>query len=356
MSSKSPRALCRKVPAAYQHGKVPKIDICKYLRIFCALMESAASSLHDYGELLLASRMRRVSELMYGGVDAVYREHGVELSSSCFPILFLLRDQGRLGISELGVLLGQSHAAVSQMSRRLLAAQVVREWPDPADERRRLLALSAKGSALMKRLTPVWDALRKAVQTLEHDLQVSSALTAIDRLLEKRSFAQRIRAELYRPAAAQVRIIPFEARYARDFRRLNVEWLRKYFRVEPIDERVLSQPARILKRGGVILLARSGREIIGTCSLLKAGESRFELSKMAITERYQGLGVGRQLLVSILESYESLGARELFLETNAILVPAIKLYESVGFVHAQRPAGPSHYVRANVYMRYKGAP
>jgi ribosomal protein S18 acetylase RimI-like enzyme len=77
---------------------------------------------------------------------------------------------------------------------------------------------------------------------------------------------------------------------------------------------------------------------------------------MAITERYQGLGIGRRLLACILESYESLGASELFLETNSVLVPAIKLYESVGFVHAARPAGPSHYVRADVYMRYKGAP
>jgi GNAT superfamily N-acetyltransferase/DNA-binding MarR family transcriptional regulator len=319
-------------------------------------MDRTIASLHDYGELLLASRMRRVSESMYAGVDAVYREQGVELSSSCFPILFLLRDRGRLGISELGALLGQSHAAVSQMSRKLLRARVVREWTDPADERRRLLALSAGGAALMKRLEPVWEALRRAVQVLESDHAIASALTGIDRLLEKRSFAQRIRAELYRERLEGIHILPFESRYATAFKRLNVEWLRKYFRVEPIDERVLSQPARILKKGGVILLARVGREIIGTCALLKAGESRYELSKMAVTERYQGLGVGRRLLAAILESYERFGASELYLETNSILVPAIKLYESVGFVHVPRPPGPQHYVRADVYMRYKGAP
>ena len=59
---------------------------------------------------------------------------------------------------------------------------------------------------------------------------------------------------------------------------------------------------------------------------------------------------------SALKAFEDLGGGELFLETNSILAPAITLYESVGFVHAPRPAGPAHYVRADVYMRYKGAP
>jgi DNA-binding MarR family transcriptional regulator/ribosomal protein S18 acetylase RimI-like enzyme len=316
----------------------------------------AAPSLHDYGELLLASRLRRISELLYAGVDAVYRQQGVQLSSSCFPILFLLRDCGRLGISELAAHLGQSHPAVSQMSRKLLKARVVREWPDPADERRRLLSLSAQGTALMKRLLPVWRALSAAVKRIEADFPVSAALTGIDRALLQRSFARRIRAELLAGEAGAIRILPFEPRYAGAFKRLNLEWLRKYFHVEPIDERVLSRPSAIVRQGGLILMAQKGRHIIGTCALLKAGESRFELSKMAITEAYQGLGVGRRLLVAALRAFEVRGGGELFLETNSMLVPAIRLYESLGFVHAPRPAGPSHYVRADVYMRYKGAP
>jgi DNA-binding MarR family transcriptional regulator/GNAT superfamily N-acetyltransferase len=319
-------------------------------------MSKAQASLHDYGELLLASRLRRLSELFYSGVDAVYREHGVSLSSSCFPILFLLRDCGHLGISELAVHLGQSHPAVSQMSRKLIKARVVREWPDPADERRRLLGLSPDGRALMRRLAPIWRALSAAVKKLEAEFPVSQAVSGMDRLLAQRSFARRIREQLHGAEASAIRIVPFEPRHARAFKRLNLEWLRKYFRVEPIDERVLSRPAAIVRQGGLILLAQQGHKIIGTCALLKAGAARFELSKMAITEAYQGLGVGRRLLLSCLKAFEQRGGGELYLETNSILAPAVALYESVGFVHAARPEGPSHYVRADVYMRYKGAP
>ncbi len=309
------------------------------------------TSLHDYGSLLLGSRLRKVSETLYAGVDEVYRSAGVDLPSRCFPILFLLRDHGKLGISELAVKLGQTHPAVSQMSRKLLLHRVVTESPDPKDDRRRLLSLSARGRSVMQRLEPLWKAIAAAAADLESDHPLSQHLTAVDRALEARGFASRIRARLENAGAVDV--IPFERRYAADFKRLNIEWLEKYFRVEPIDEQVLSRPARILRSGGAIFLARYRGAIVGTCALLNAGEGRFELSKMAVTAGHQGLGIGRKLIETVIAEYLSRGARELFLESNSKLTPAITLYETAGFAHTPRPA-PSHYERSDVYMVYGG--
>ena len=309
------------------------------------------TSLHDYGSLLLGSRLRKVSEALYGGVDEVYRSAGVDLPSRCFPILFLLRDHGRLGISELAAKLGQTHPAVSQMSRKLLRHRIVKESPDPKDDRRRLLSLAARGRSVMERLEPVWKAIVAAVADIEADHPLSQHLTAVDRALEARGFAARIRSRL--EVASAVEVIPFERRYAADFKRLNIEWLEKYFRVEPIDEEVLSRPLRILRNGGAIFLARHRGAIVGTCALLDAGNGRFELSKMAVSAGHQGLGIGRKLLETAIAEYLSRGARELFLESNSKLTPAITLYESAGFVHSPRPA-PSHYERSDVYMVYVG--
>jgi DNA-binding MarR family transcriptional regulator/ribosomal protein S18 acetylase RimI-like enzyme len=305
------------------------------------------AGLHDYGSLLLGSRLRKVSEALDAGVDEVYRDVGVDLPSRCFPILFLLRDHGRLGISELAEKLGQTHPAVSQMSRKLLRHRVVTESPDPKDDRRRLLSLSARGRSVMARLAPVWKAIIAAVADLEAEHPLYQQLTAVDEALEARSFAVRIRSRLKDRDA--IEIIPFERRYAADFKRLNLEWLDKYFRVEPIDDEVLSKPLEILRDGGAIFLARHRGEIVGTCALLNKGEGRFELSKMAVTANRQGLGIGRKLLRAAIAEYMTRDARELFLESNSRLKPAITLYESAGFVHAQRPE-PSHYERSDVYM------
>ncbi|MGH8253283.1 MAG: GNAT family N-acetyltransferase [Steroidobacteraceae bacterium] len=309
------------------------------------------ANLHGYGTLLLGTRLRKVSEALYAGVDEVYREAGVELPSRCFPILFLLRDRGRLGISELALLLGQSHPAVSQMSRKLLSHEVVREWPDPADDRRRLLSLSRRGATLMRRLDPVWGAIIAAVADLEVTQPISAPLTAIDGALATRGFAARIRTRL--DSGHEVRVLPFAPRHAADFKRLNFEWLQKYFRVEPIDEQVLSNPGAIIRNGGAIFIARRDRKVVGTCALINDGDGVFELSKMAVTAGCQGLGIGRKLLDACIGAFMARPGRLLFLETNSVLKPAISLYESAGFEHAP-PHHASLYERADVYMVYRG--
>lgn len=310
------------------------------------------TELKDYGGLLMGSRLKRLSEAMYAGVDEVYRDHGVGLSSRCFPLLFLLRDNGPLAITDLALRLGQSHPAVSQMSRKLLTEGLVTERADPADDRRRLLCLSRKGRALMGRLGPIWKAVEGAVEEL-----VGPALGEVIRRAEEalgdRSFSSRIRDRLRLSTGAAVEVIPFEPRYRDDFKRLNVEWLDKHFYVEAIDHEVLSHPERmILEPGGAIFLARLGEEIVGTCALIKSGDA-FELSKMAVTERFQGLRIGHRLLETAIAAFKETGARQLSLESNSKLKTAIRLYERNGFEHAPRPEA-SHYARADVYMVYRG--
>lgn len=316
------------------------------------------TNLSDYGGLLLGSRLKRLAELMYAGVDSIYKEHGVELPSRAFPILLLLRDNGAMGITELAVPLGLSHPAVNQVSRLLLEQGVVAEDSDPSDERRRLLRLNTKGEALLGAMTTVWTDIRSAVEELDGLTggQFLQGLSTIETALADTGFADRIRARAAARLRDAVAIIPFESRYRDDFLRLNVAWLEKYFYVEAIDVEVLSQPeSRILAPGGQIFLARLGDRIVGTCALIVAADGRLELSKMAVDEAYQGLKIGRRLLETAIVAYRRSGAPGLFLESNSKLKPAIALYESAGFVHAPKPDGDSHYQRANVYMEFQDA-
>ncbi len=157
----------------------------------------------------------------------------------------------------------------------------------------------------------------------------------------------------HREAAIDIEIIPYAPRYAQDFKRLNVEWLCRYFKVEPIDEETLSHPQRIIDDGGFIFFARAADQIIGTCALIRKSPTGFELSKMAVTESYQGQGIGRGLLSVVLDAFDAHSSTDLFLESNAALTAALQLYESLGFEHSPRP-GSSTYERADVYMVYRG--
>ncbi len=154
-------------------------------------------------------------------------------------------------------------------------------------------------------------------------------------------------------SATDVEILDFAPEYAADFGRLNREWLEKYFRVEPIDEIVLDNPQKkVIDEGGAILFARRHGDIVGTVALKHQGGGVYELTKMAVTDRAQGGGIGRLLLEAALARYESLPGKRLYLESHSSLKTALTLYESGGFVH-EPPPEPSDYERADVYMVYR---
>ncbi|QMV19624.1 GNAT family N-acetyltransferase [Granulicella sp. 5B5] len=139
------------------------------------------------------------------------------------------------------------------------------------------------------------------------------------------------------------------------FRVLNEEWITKFFALEPKDREVLNNPEeKILAKGGRVFLARIDGEEVGCVALIPMGEEVFELSKMAVSPRAQGKGIGRQLLLRCLAEAREMGAKSLFLGSNSKLKNAVHLYESVGFRHVpEAELPPMDYARADVFMDLK---
>jgi putative acetyltransferase len=152
-------------------------------------------------------------------------------------------------------------------------------------------------------------------------------------------------------STGRVAIREFQPGDEATFRKLNEEWITRYFRLEGKDEQTLADPeSGILASGGRIFFANIEDHCVGCCCLLSSGANEFEVAKMAVTSSFQGSGIGRKLLHAAIEAARAAGARRLYLETNHILTPAIRLYESVGFKPVPDQIVPSPYVRADVYM------
>jgi len=150
-----------------------------------------------------------------------------------------------------------------------------------------------------------------------------------------------------------IQIIPYEDCYQQDFQRLNVEWLQKYFYVEPEDKIALADPRKsVLAPGGDIVLARSGDEIIGCCALLQHADGALELAKMAVTENQQGKGIGRTMAQAIIERARARGVSTLYIVTNTGLEAAMKLYKSLGFKKSTLDKH-SRYARGDITLELK---
>ena len=144
-------------------------------------------------------------------------------------------------------------------------------------------------------------------------------------------------------------IIPFSDELAHHFTSFNTAWLEKYFAIEPIDREMLGNPKQyFIDKGGHIFFAKIDDDIAGTFALLKESDSVYELSKMAVWEKYQGQKIGNRLMEFCIEKAKDLKADKLILYSNTMLGPAIHLYKKYGFIEV--PITKSGYIRSNIKM------
>ena len=304
--------------------------------------------LEQTGSLALGSRLRRLSdELMSDGAQ-IYKLADVPFKPLWFPIFAALRETGPLGMKELSERLGVTHAAISQVAAELEGAGLIQSERDPLDGRARILRVTNAGRHLEPELNCLWSHIRSAIDSAIHESgeDLMTDLNALERALAKRSFLERFRDEWDR-----IEIEPFRLGDETAFFELNAHWIRKYFTLEPADERQLRDPqSSILNHGGAIWVARHQRtqQPVGTCALVRHGES-WEVAKLSVSDDYQGHGLGRRLVEATLNAAKEREIQKLILETNTQLKPAIRLYESVGFQRMPFPY-QSEYSRADVYM------
>ena len=147
----------------------------------------------------------------------------------------------------------------------------------------------------------------------------------------------------------EIRIVDYLPEYKIYFQKLNYKWIEKYFAVENEDIKLLENPEEfIIKPGGVILFAKRGEDIVGTCGLMKIDDETYELIKMAVAETEQGKKIGYLLGEAIINEAIKSGAARIILETNSKLIPAVNLYKKLGFIEI--PLNNSEYKRCDLKM------
>ncbi|MES2565903.1 MAG: GNAT family N-acetyltransferase [Bacteroidota bacterium] len=147
----------------------------------------------------------------------------------------------------------------------------------------------------------------------------------------------------------RVDIIDYTEDLKDQIKTLNIEWLQKFFKIEPNDIIQLSNPKKeIIDKGGYIYYAKHHDEIVATVSLMKVETNIYELAKMAVTDKVQGLGIGNVLMQHCVNESKRLGIEKLVLYSNKSLSSAIHLYKKFGFHEVYLETG--HYERANIKM------
>jgi len=151
-----------------------------------------------------------------------------------------------------------------------------------------------------------------------------------------------------------VELIDFNKAYSQNFYDLNIEWLKTYFYVEPIDEEVLSKPETyIINKGGYIFFAKIENSIVGTVALMPTdSEGVLELTKMAVLPKERGKKIGQKLLQHCIDFAMKEKLFGLLLYSNTKLENAIYLYRKYGFKELELEKD-NPYERADIKLLLK---
>jgi len=308
---------------------------------------------NNVGKMAIGSRLRRLSEQLTEDASQVYKMYNVGLQPKWFPVFHALSQGQDKTITAIAEEIGHSHPSVSTIIREMVKQGLVVEKKDRQDGRKNVVALSKKGREVATNIAPqyvdVTNAIEEALSQTRYDLW--KAIEEWEFLLQQKSLLRRVQEQKKLRESRDVQIVGYKPAYQDAFKRLNEEWISKYFKMEAADHKALDHPQKnIIDKGGHILVALYNNEPVGVCALIKMDDPvyEYELAKMAVSPIAQGKNIGWLLGQAIIEKARSLGAKKLYLESNTILQPAIKLYHKLGFKKVVGHATP--YERCNIQM------
>jgi GNAT superfamily N-acetyltransferase len=233
------------------------------------------------------------------------------------------------------------------------AAGLVEENRSTTDKRKNVVALTEKGNKIKDHIADQYldvdAAIDQLIRSANHNLW--EAIEEWEFLLEQKSLFRRVVEEKKHRERKAVEIVEYTPRYQSAFKLLNQAWIEQYFVMEEADHKALDDPQKgVLDGGGAILVALYKGAPVGVCALVKMDDPDYdyELAKMAVSPKAQGKGIGGMLGEAVIRKAQKLGARTLYLESNTVLEPAIRLYYKLGF---KKVVGrPTPYERCNIQM------
>lgn len=233
-----------------------------------------------------------------------------------------IQAQGETTASKIQRVLGFDKGQLSKIITKLEGQKLLTRGPDSTDRRHYQIKLTQKGIAAFTELTKLSrDYLTSQLSSYSaSQLQlISTDMHEIQNILEKKQQVK-IRkgtlADIGYIADLHSRIYQQEIPYNAIFHQYVFKALTEY--------------VQNLTQGITWIAEVNGRQV-GTISLIKAEKMQYQVRWFAVDSRYQGLGIGKKLVQSLMNYAQTKKIKEMYLWTVDELVAARHLYGQQGF-------------------------
>lgn len=150
---------------------------------------------HPLSGAFLANKLDRLADLIADQGEALLGDAGLEMPSRTVSLLLLVGDHRKLSAADAAALLGHPHQLVTQRTELLIGLGLIERKDDPADDRRKVLMLSAKGKGQYARLRTRLSEAADAFGALFDEIGCDLAAMAVkaQAALERKPLRERIK-------------------------------------------------------------------------------------------------------------------------------------------------------------------
>jgi DNA-binding MarR family transcriptional regulator/GNAT superfamily N-acetyltransferase len=230
-------------------------------------------------------------------------------------------------VVELRRRLGLDSGYLSRMLRDLERERLVEVERDPADGRRRVVRLTARGRSEWRRLDArSHEVMRRLLGPLteRQRAELAEVLAVAERLLR----AATVEFEVVDPACAEA-----QDAMARYFDELDRRFPGGF---DPGAGGAGHDTGAMRSPDGGFLVARSGSDVVGCGGVQRVDDRTGEIKRMWIHPDLRGAGLGRRLLAELEVTATRLGRCRVVLDTNGVLTEAVSMYERAGYREIER--------------------
>jgi len=222
--------------------------------------------------------------------------------------------------------LGLDSGHLSRLLRRLEDDGAIDVVADPDDRRRRLVRLTTAGRREWQRLDRRSDELAARLLAPLSDRQRETLVDAL-------ATAERI----LRAATLQITIVgPDDPRSVAALTAYFTELDDRFPTGFEVGDALTSGLDEFRPPNGALLLALDDGTPAACGAIQRVDEQTAEIKRMWVHRDWRGFGVGRRMLQALEQQCRALGYERVVLDTNAVLVEAIRMYETAGYAATDR--------------------
>ncbi len=147
---------------------------------------------NELGYLALATRFKRLSDVMVHSGRKMYKELGIDVEPNWFLIFKLLKKYESLSVTEMATKLHFSHPSVITLIQKMEQNGYVVAKSDNQDARKRNYSLTSKAIATLPKLETIWEAGTVAVENMfKENSSFLDELEDLEVQFSKQSFKDR---------------------------------------------------------------------------------------------------------------------------------------------------------------------